>query len=246
MTNNIDFIIDAIDIANGSLISVFGNCGSGKSALAKLITQRISNKNKKVLYFSESNFKNFAASLERVSTINGQNNNIYSNITYKGSTSYLINLKIIDKLIKYHKSDFVILDFNIVNMIIDEYSNIPRTLLIEKKINLQSYVNYSSYQKRIILYEDLREISMKNKINILICETTATIPIESNYRGRFSPENFFHSHIFDLILFIEKSTKNENIINPLTKNILHKCGHSSVEIMKNRFGPDNKVFEIKI
>lgn len=232
-----EFIARTIKESDYSLISVNGNVASGKSAFNTLLTELLSDIDERCLYLGECSFQTFSMKAKRTLQVNGKYTSTLENVYYKQSNSYLASLNSIKKLIKHHKPNVLIIDFDIVNLLLDEYSNIPRALLTEKisKKPYQEYRKFTSYQKRIILSEELRDIARQQKIKIMITESTA-IRYDDKVEDYINNLNFVHSHVFDLIIHLRKSKEQGSEINPLTKKAMHKYGFTNVKILKNRFG----------
>lgn len=231
-----EFIARTIKESDYSLISVNGNVASGKTAFNTLLSELLSDIDERCLYLGEHSFQAFSRNTKRTLQVNGKYIATLENVYYKQSNPYLASLNSIKKLIKHHKPNVLIIDFDIVNLLLDEYSNIPRALLTEKisKEPYQEYRKFNAYQKRIIISEELRDIARQENIKIIIAESTAI----RNYKGEdyINSLNFVHSHVFDLIIHLRKREEQGSEINPLTKKAIYTYRLTDVKILKNRFG----------
>lgn len=229
-------ILNEFDLEYNSnfLSTITAPCNSGKSAVFEKIMIDYIEKGFDCLYIGENNNQSFCRRMKRkMNQYKYEYKENHGKIIYKMNHEVLNELYF-EKLIKIHRPKVVFLDcFFEKHLSLNKLYNIPKSLLLEKtiKIEKQNTRNLSRREIERTFYMDLRLLMNKYKLSIYVnkpMNRTIGIPQEKYFQW-FAGGNSYSIMESDIFFTVIRSSNHIN---------------TKINIVKNRFGSENKGVEV--
>jgi hypothetical protein len=228
-----------LEYNNNFLSTITAPCNSGKSAVFEKIMIDYIDKGFDCLYIGENNNQSFCRRMKRkMNQYKYEYKENHGKIIYKMNHEVLNELYF-EKLIKIHRPKVVFLDcFFEKHLSLNKLYNIPKSLLLEKtiKIEKQNTRNLDRREIERTFYMDLRLLMNKYKLSIYVnkpMNRTNGIHQDIHQDGEIIsiiggavPYSMMES---DIVFTV---SRGDNYIN------------TKINIVKNRFGKENKSVEV--
>lgn len=227
----------SIDLKQNSITTIAGTCNSGRSSVFEKIAFDYMSRGYNCLYIGEYDLKYFFARLKRKMVIYNHFPNINDGRIFYKDFTQVPNELYIENIIKKKNIKVVFFDCNVYYKKYRLY-NRPKYLLLEKiEVQKADFYNYNDNQidNEKIFYMNLRTLKDKYKTSFYI---------NKNIRKTGSSIDFLNNNINSNII-----TGVGRMHSILESDMVFACNRNNpisttLKVMKNRYGSDNKIIQI--
>jgi hypothetical protein len=227
----------SIDLKQNSITTIAGTCNSGKSSVFEKIAFDYISRGYNCLYVGDYDLQYFFARLKRKMVIYNHRPNINDGkIVYKDFTK-VPNELYLENIIKKKNIKVVFFDCHVYHKKYTLY-NRPKDLLLEKiEVKKTNFYNYNNNQidDERVFYMNLRILTHRYKTSFYI---------NKNVNRNIPTNDFLNNSINNILM--DGACNSHSI---LESDMVFGCHRdnpisTTLKVIKNRFGSDNKKIEV--